>query len=70
MLTLRRKPGQDIYMIIPGRKKAIRISVLSFIDDVGHGREVRLGFDAEDDIEILRHELYEDKGENTKTGNK
>jgi sRNA-binding carbon storage regulator CsrA len=35
--------------------------VLSFIRDSGHGEEVRLGFDAEDDIEILRHELYEER---------
>jgi sRNA-binding carbon storage regulator CsrA len=61
MLTLRRKPGQEVYIIVPGRKP-IRISVLAFLPDTGHGAEVRLGFDAEDDIDILRHELYEEKG--------
>jgi len=60
MLTLRRKPGQDVYIVVPGRKHPIRISVLAFLPDTGHGKEVRLGFDADDDIEILRHELYED----------
>lgn len=61
MLTLRRKPGQDVYIIVPGRQKPILISVLAFLPDTGHGAEVRLGFDAEDDIEILRHELYEEQ---------
>ena len=61
MLTLRRKPGQDVYIVIPGREKPVRISVLAFLPDSGHGAEVRLGFDAEDDIRVLRHELYEDQ---------
>jgi sRNA-binding carbon storage regulator CsrA len=62
MLTLRRKPGQDVYIVVPGREKPVRISVLAFLPDTGHGPEIRLGFDAEDDIEILRHELYEERG--------
>ena len=61
MLTLRRKPGQEVYIIVPGRKTPVRISVLAFLPDAGHGAEVRLGFDAEDDIDILRHELYEEQ---------
>jgi sRNA-binding carbon storage regulator CsrA len=61
MLTLRRKPGQDVYIVVPDREKPIRVSVLAFIRDSGHGEEVRLGFDAEDDIQILRHELYEEQ---------
>ena len=62
MLTLRRKPGQDVYIVVPGREKPVRISVLALLPDTGHGVEVRLGFDCEDDIEILRHELYEQSG--------
>ena len=63
MLKLRRKPGQEVYITIPGRKKAIRITVLAFLPDAGHGPEVQLGFDAENDIDILRDELYEGKGQ-------
>lgn len=59
MLELRRKVGQDVYIVVPGREKPMRISVMGIIEDSGHGREVRLAFHAESDIEILRHELYE-----------
>ena len=61
MLELRRKVGQDVYIVVPGREKPMRISVMGIIEDSGHGREVRLAFHAEPDIEILRHELYEAK---------
>lgn len=63
MLWLRRKKGQDIYITIPERTKPIRLSVNRFIDSPKYGMEVELTFDCEDDIEILRHELYEAESE-------
>ena len=62
-MALRRKPGQEIYILVPGRERPIRVTVMGFVPDSGHGAEVRLGFDADNDVEILRHELYEDRGE-------
>ncbi len=62
MLKLRRKVGENIYITVPGRKKPILISVLSFLPDTGYGPKVNLGFDADNDIEIQREELYEERG--------
>jgi sRNA-binding carbon storage regulator CsrA len=67
MLALRRKKGQDIYITVPEREKPIRVTVQRFIDSPTYGMEVELGFDCEDDVEILRHELYE---EDDNRGNK
>lgn len=61
MLLLRRKKNQDIYIKIPERDKPIRILVCRIIDSPQYGLEVELGFDCEDDIEIMRHELYEEQ---------
>ena len=60
MLLLRRKKGQDIYITVPGRDKPIRLTVTRFIDSPTYGLEVELGFDCEDDIDVLRHEIYEE----------
>ncbi len=62
MLTLRRKLEQDIYIVIPGRENPIKLSVFRFIESPKYGMEVELGFDCDDDIDVLRHELYERRG--------
>lgn len=62
MLLLRRKLEQDIYIVLPEREKPIRITVCRFIENKRYGLEVELGFDADDDIDVLRHELYERRG--------
>lgn len=67
MLLLRRKKGQDIYIQIPERDKPIRLTVARFIESPTYGMEVELGFDCENDIDVLRHEIYE---EDDNRGNK
>ena len=59
MLKLRRKKGDDIYIVIPGRELPIRITVERLIESPTYRTEVELGFDCESDIDVLRHELYE-----------
>lgn len=66
MLTLRRKKNQDIYITIPERDKPIRLTIQRFIDSPTYGMEVEIGFDCEDDIEILRHELYEAQNDDSR----
>lgn len=54
MLVLERKAEQEVLIRVPSRKEPIVVKVLW----VG-GRRVKLGFAAEDDIEIFRKELTE-----------
>ena len=61
MLTLRRKKDQDIFIVIPGRKNAIRLTVTRFVENPQYGMEVELGFECDNDIDILRHEIYKGK---------
>lgn len=55
MLVLARRVEQEILIRVPGRDKPIVIKVLS----IGGGH-VKLGFAAEDDIEIMREELVDE----------
>lgn len=49
MLALKRKLDQVIELVIPGRPKRIKLTVLEI-----QGRHVRLGIEADRDIEIVR----------------
>ena len=52
MLVLTRRPGQSVFINIPGIIAPVEVMVLS--DENGH---VRLGFRALPEIQILRSEL-------------
>jgi len=60
MLVLSRRPDESIEFYIDG-KKVMELAVLGM-----NGKQVRLGFDADKSVEIVRSELTDQKKEKTK----
>lgn len=70
MLELRRKKGQDIFILVPGRANPIKLTVNRFIKHPRYAEEVEIVFDCDTDIQVLRHELYKGDEDDDNRGNK
>ena len=55
MLTLRRKQGESIQLIVDGKVITVKVSTIN----CQNSRNVQLSFDAPDEVRIVRTELLE-----------
>ena len=55
MLTLRRKEGESIQLIVDGKVITVKVSTIN----CQNSRNVQLSFDAPDEVRIVRTELLE-----------